>query len=237
MGTSRPAGTPKPAGRARSPNDRSGLPLQSVRHRARRAGGVRVWERCRTVVDRYGQQVIDQPTAKLVERIETLPHIRVEDEAHRARNWRRVGLALLWLVVAAAVTGVLGVRMGTSTASADGWTLEVEAPQITRGALDAPITITVSRESGFGDKVTLRVDRILFEHLDVNLIAPAPSAETGSLDQVEWTFDPPDGEVMTVSIDARMSPSEMPGIDRLGFAVIERGEVAVEVRPRLVLLP
>jgi uncharacterized Fe-S cluster-containing radical SAM superfamily enzyme len=34
-----------------------------------------------------------------------------------------------------------------------------------------------------------------------------------------------------------MSPSEMPGIDRLGFAVIERGEVAVEVRPRLVLLP
>lgn len=187
---------------------------------------------------RYGQQVIDQPTAELVERIDTLPDVRGEDEAHRARNWRRVGLTGLWLFVALGLAGALGVRTATTSATADGWTLEVQAPQITRGALDAPIAITVSREGGgFGDTITLRVDRTLFDHLDVNLIAPAPSAETGSAEQVEWTFDPPNGEVMTITIDARMSPSEMPGIDRLGFAVVASGEVAVEVRPRLVVLP
>jgi len=181
--------------------------------------------------------VIDQPAAELVEQIETLPHARFEDEARRARNWRRVGLAALWLIAAAALAGALGVRMASTAATADGWSLEVEAPQISRGALDAPISITVSRDGGFGDDITLRVDRVLFDHLDVNLIAPAPSAETGTPELVEWTFDPPDGDVMTVTIDARLSPSEMPGIDRLGFAVIARGEVAVEVRPRLIVLP
>jgi hypothetical protein len=42
---------------------------------------------------------------------------------------------------------------------------------------------------------------------------------------------------MKITIDARMSPAEMPGLDRLWFAVVERGEVVVEVAPRLLLLP
>lgn len=171
------------------------------------------------------------------DRVQTLPQARTEPEARRARNWRRVGLVVLWLFVCAGLVGVLGVRMGTSTATANGWTLAVEAPAITRGALDAPITITVSHDSGFADEVTLRVDRTLFEHLDSNLVAPAPSAETGDAEQVDWTFDPPDAGLLKITIDARMSPSEMPGVDRLAFAVVERGEVAVEVQPRLVVLP
>ena len=175
--------------------------------------------------------------AEIVDEIATLPDARDEHSARSARNWRRVGLVLLWLLVAAALTGWLGLRMATSTASADGWTLEVRAPQIIRGALDAPITLTVSRDRPFGDKIVVALDRTLFEHLDVNLIAPAPSAETGTAEQVEWTFDPPDGDTLTISVDARMSPSEMPGVDRLRFAVLERGEVAVEVSPRLIVLP
>jgi hypothetical protein len=181
--------------------------------------------------------VAESVATKVVDRIPTLPDPRTEAEVRRARNWRRVGLGALWLLIAAALTGWLGVRMATTTATADGWTLTVRAPQITRGAIDAPITITVSRDTPFGDKITVLMDRTLFEHLDVNLIAPAPSAETGIAGLVEWTFDPPDGDTLTVTIDARMSPSEMPGIERLRFAVLERGEVAVEVRPRLVVLP
>ena len=114
----------------------------------------------------------------------------------------------------------------------------MQAPKITRGALDAPVTITVRRDTAFGEKITLRLDRTLFDHLDVNLISPAPSAETGSGDLVEWSFDAPDdGRTLRITIDARMTPSEMPGIERLQFAVLERGEVAVEVSPRLVVLP
>ena len=94
------------------------------------------------------------------------------------------------------------------------------------------------RDSAFGDKIILRVDRTLFDHLDVNLISPAPSAETGTADLVEWTFDAPDdSRTMKITIDARMSPTEMPGVERLKFAILERGEVAVEVSPRLVVLP
>jgi hypothetical protein len=166
-----------------------------------------------------------------------LPNARSAEEARRARNWRRVGLVALWIFVAAGVTGFLGVRMATTVATANGWTLEVHAPQITRGALDAPIAISITRAGGFDGKVTLRVDRTLLEHLDVNLIAPAPAAETGSTDVVEWTFDPPSRDTLTITIDTRMSPSQMPGVDRLGFAVVVRGEVVVQVAPRLVVLP
>lgn len=172
-----------------------------------------------------------------LEQIPTLPDARTEHETRRARNWRRVGIAALWLMLAAAVLGWLGVRMATTAATADGWTLEVHAPQISRGALDAPITITVFHEDGFGEEVTLRLARTLFDHLDVNLIAPAPSAETGTAELVEWTFDAPDSTTLTITIDARLSPSEMPGVERLRFAVLERGEVVVEVSPRLLVLP
>jgi hypothetical protein len=182
--------------------------------------------------------VTDSASSEPGGRIQTLPPARTDDAVRRARNWRRVGITALWIFVLAGLSGFLGVRMATTSATADGWTVAVHAPQITRGALDAPITIAVSRDTGFGEKVTLRVDRTLFEHLDVNLIAPAPSAETGSADTVDWTFDPPpDSHTLTITIDTRMSPSEMPGEDRLGFAVIVRGAVVVETHPRLVLLP
>ena len=179
----------------------------------------------------------DRTATELGLRIPTLPDARTEDEARRARNWRRVGLGALWLLVAAALAGWLGLRMATTTATADGWTLQVHAPQIIRGALDAPVTITVSRDTVFDQEITLQLDRVLFDHLDVNLIAPAPSAETGTPDLVEWTFDPPDATTLKITIDARLSPSEMPGVERLRFAVLERGEVVVEVSPRLVVLP
>lgn len=179
----------------------------------------------------------DRSVSEIIEGIQTLPYARTELASRRARSWRRVGIAAFWILLAAGLTGFLGVRTATTTATADGWTISVRAPQITRGALDAPVNITVSSDTGFSGKITLRVDRILFEHLDVNLIAPAPSAETGSPDAVEWTFDPPEGDTLTITIDTRMSPSEMPGIDRLRFAVIDRNDVVVEVAPRLVMFP
>jgi hypothetical protein len=186
---------------------------------------------------RYRHYVADQPTDDLIGGIATLPDARTEDQVRRARNWRRVGIVALWVFIIAGVSGFLGIQMSTTTATAAGWTLGVHAPRLTRGALDAPITITITREGGFTDKITLRVGRNLLDHLDANLVAPAPSAETGSPAAVDWTFDPPDGDTLTISIDARMSPSEMPGVDRLRFAVVARGIEVVEVAPKLVLLP
>lgn len=155
-----------------------------------------------------------------------------------ARPEVRSGLPAAWLLVVAAVAGLLGVRMGATGASADSWTLRVEHPQVTRPALDAPVTIIVTHDGGFEDMVHLRVPRDLLENLDVNLLPPAPDAETGTGAYVEWTFEPPAADMLVVSIDARLSPSEMVGLDRFDVAVVDgAGTVLVDASVAMIVLP
>ena len=63
---------------------------------------------------------------------------------------------------------------------------------------------------------------------DENGLVPAPSAETTRGEWVEWEFDPPDGDELTVFYDARIEPAAQSG--RSGeVAVLEDG-VPVVVR-------
>lgn len=168
----------------------------------------------------------------------TLPEHRSRPVAERDRNMRRAGLTAVWLLILFAVAGFLGVRMGSAEATTDGWTLRVEHPQISRPALDYPLTITVEHAGGFGPMVRLRIPRGLLEHLDVNLVSPAASAETGTARYVEWSFDSPAGDELVVSVDARLSPTEMAGPDRFDVAVVDEvGDVLVEVPVTFVVLP
>lgn len=168
----------------------------------------------------------------------TLPEHRSVADAIHDRRLRRGGLLAVWLLLAVALAGFLGVRMGSASAEADGWTLQVDHPQISRPALDAPVTITVGRDGGLPPMVRIRVPRVLLEHLDVNLISPAPSAETGAGEYVEWSFEPPaDGELV-VSVDARLSPAQMAGLDRFDVAVVDGdGVVLVGAPLTFVVLP
>lgn len=168
----------------------------------------------------------------------TLPEHRSARDVVRDRNLRRIGLAAAWLLLVAAIVGLLGVRMGSAEVSAGSWTLRVEHPQVTRPALDAPVTIIVVQDGGFEDMVHLRVPRDLLEHLDVNLLSPAPDAETGTGTYVEWTFEPPAADTLVVSIDARLSPSEMVGLDRFDVAVVDdAGAVLVKATVSMIVLP
>lgn len=66
----------------------------------------------------------------------TLPEHRSGAETVRARNLRRVGLTVAWLLIAVALTGFLGVRMVTADVSAQGWTLRVELLKTERLTID-----------------------------------------------------------------------------------------------------
>lgn len=68
--------------------------------------------------------------------VSTLTAYRDVDAARRARGWRRVGLALIGVVLLLGVAGLLGIRSTTVTArSAEGYELEVTHAQVTRAGI------------------------------------------------------------------------------------------------------
>jgi hypothetical protein len=123
------------------------------------------------------------------------------------------------VVDAAAPFGIYGVQTrSTSATAADGTQLEVRYGTVSRPALATPFDIEVRSPDGFDGPITVAV---LSEYLalwDENGLDPAPSEETADGESTLWTFDPPAGNVLAISFDARIEPAAQNG---------ERGRVAV----------
>ena len=125
----------------------------------------------------------------------------------RSRAWRRVGLALMGVVVVAAMLGLLGVRY-RSVEATDGQTdLSVRYPAIGRPGLGVSWQIEVERSGGFIGDVEMLIDARYFDHLDENGIDPEPAETRSRGDFVVWTFDQPDGDRLVVDLDARIAPT------------------------------
>jgi hypothetical protein len=125
----------------------------------------------------------------------------------RARAWRRIGLAVMGLVVVAALLGLLGVRYETVEATDGTTALSVRYPAIGRPGLGVSWQIEVERPGGFAGDVELEVDARYFDQLDENGIDPEPAETRSRGDFVVWTFDQPDGERLVVDLDARLAPT------------------------------
>lgn len=145
----------------------------------------------------------EQPVVATAEGSRGMPEVR------RARNWRRVGLALIALAVGLGLTGLLGVRSATVTDRAPGgWVLEVRHAQVTRAGVAVPFHVTVRRPGGFEEPVTLSISASLLERFDFQNFYPNPSAETATGDRVVYEFDPPPGDTFRLSLDARTAPDQ-----------------------------
>lgn len=123
---------------------------------------------------------------------------------------------------------VYGVDTATRTASGGGYDLEVLYPSMSRPALATPFQIEVSRAGGFNAPITVAVALSYFELWDENGLFPAPSAETTRGEWVDWEFDPPEGDTLTVYYDARIAPTVQSGMSG-AVAVVEDGRNVVEV--------
>lgn len=125
-------------------------------------------------------------------------------------------------------TRVFGVRSAEVSASGGGFQLRVQYGALSRPALATPFEIRVTRDGGFSGPITIGVDRQYLKLWDENGLFPAPSAETGGADMVEWEFDPPSGDQLVVTYDARIEPAAQSGRD--GFvAILVDGEPVVSV--------
>jgi hypothetical protein len=135
-------------------------------------------------------------------------------------------MGLLVLFVLAGLSGLLGVRSATRHAAGGGVELEVRYGRVSRPGLATPLVIEVRRDGGFDGPVTIELDAGYFDMFDLNGIYPSPSAEVTQGDRLHWEFDPPDGETLTVSFDARLEPAVQRG---------RSGETSVLVDGRAVV--
>lgn len=159
---------------------------------------------------------------------------------------RRVGYALTTALLTAAIgltvldgltpLALIGVDSATTTARGDGFELSVTYGEVSRPALATPFDIRVVHPGGFDGPVRIAVDQEYLRMWDENGVVPAP-AEEGLVDGwVVWEFDPPSGDTLLVSYDARIEPAAQDG--RSGtVAVLDDDDVVlaeVEFTTRLM---
>ena len=170
--------------------------------------------------------------------LSTAPEEVSLEREHRARAMRRVWVALLCMFLAAAATSLLGVHTRDVAARADGYELSVHYADRSRPGLATPWSVEVRRDGGFDGPVTLATTASYFDNFDENGLDPEPTSSTTSGEYLVLEFDPPEGDVLTVSFDARIEPAVQSlwppeAITRL----IVDDRPVVEVRYRTRVLP
>ena len=154
----------------------------------------------------------------------------------RNRLARRMGLTVLAVVVLLGATGMLGVRTRTVRASSNGYDLTVRYAQVARPALAAPWEVTLHHDGGFDGPITISTSADYFHLFDENGLSPDPAGATAGRDRLVLEFDPPAGETLTVSYDARIGPNVQMG-KRATTQVLVHDEPVVGVSYRTWIMP
>lgn len=126
--------------------------------------------------------------------------------SRRSLWWRRGILAVLTLFVLAALTQQLGVRTDTVEAQAGDLRVSLRYADRGRGALAAPFSIDIERPGGFASQIEVRTLLGYLEIFDDNGFEPDPATTTTEGGYVIWTFDPPPGDTLEITLDARIEP-------------------------------
>lgn len=105
----------------------------------------------------------------------------IVDSTQPASLWARRGAtALLVLLVLAALTDLLGVDTEEQVAEDNGYRLELRYPGTARAGLDTLWRVTVERQGGFGDELTLAVTGDYFELFETQGFHPEPWSPPGT---------------------------------------------------------
>ena len=167
---------------------------------------------------------------------QTLTSVRDLGSARGAQRWRRVGVLVMLLAVVAGASGLFGVRAATRTATSGGYTASLTYPAVARSGWDVPWTLRITRPGGFAGSVTVAVTASYFDVFESQRFFPEPSGETRAGRFIYLDFDPPPGDVLTISYDAYIAPSAQLG-RRATVTVITDGVARVSLNYRTFLLP
>jgi hypothetical protein len=165
----------------------------------------------------------------------TMPEAANHERVSRARAARRIGIGVLMSFLLLGATNVFGVRSQTVSASGGGYELTVTYAAVSRPGLATPWDVEVRHPGGFDGPITIATSGHYLGMFDENGLDPDPSSSTATGDLVIWEFEPPSGETLRVSFDARLEPAVQVG--RVGeTSVLEdgRGVVRVEYTTRVM---
>lgn len=145
-------------------------------------------------------------------------------------------IAVLAVTDATKAVDTFGVSSDHVAAVGGGHELDVEYGTTSRPGLATPFAIEVRRPGGFDGPITVAVDHHYMQMWDENGFYPTPSSETTDGPWLLWEFDPPEGDVLRFTYDARIEPAVQQGRDGR-VAVMEGGVPVVEVDFHTRVLP
>ena len=157
-------------------------------------------------------------------------------DSRRHRTARRGGLILLVGFLLLGAANLLGVRSSSVTASGGGFELTVTYAAVSRPGLSTPWAVRVRRPGGFDGPVTIATTDQYFNLFDENGLDPDPDAATATPGLLIWEFEPPAGEELTVSFDARLEPASHLGRSAETSILVD-GAPVVSVRYTTVVMP
>jgi len=152
-----------------------------------------------------------------------------EREARRFRNFRRVGIVFLVLLVALGATGLLGQKTNTVSATGGGYTIKMLYPSAVRPGVDVRFEIEVSNPRGFGNSLSIALDRHYFDIFDLNSSRPDPDSSSSTGSTLVYTWNSPKGTTFRFSLDMYAEYGEHFGLDG-ATSVLAGGSPAVTVR-------
>lgn len=156
--------------------------------------------------------------------------------ARRARTARRAFMLLLVVFLAAGLSGQLGVQSRSTTVEGGDYTLTVTYAQVSRPGLATPWSFEIHRPGGFEGPITVSTRTSYLDMFDENGFDPEPSKATATPEAVIWEFEPPDGDTLSVTFDARIEPAAQWG--RSGeTSVLEDGKPVVTAKYKTWVMP
>jgi hypothetical protein len=169
----------------------------------------------------------------------TAPRTRSLASVRRGRLGRRLFTVSLVVFLGLGALGAYGVRTRESRATGGGYELVVTHTSITRPGLATPWSVEVRRPGGFGDElVSLAVTASYFDAFDENGLDPDPAEAANDGERTIWRFEPPAGDVLGVSFDARIEPGVQLARIKGRASVLGAGDVpVVSVDFRTLVLP
>jgi hypothetical protein len=123
--------------------------------------------------------------------------------------YRRLGLAVLALIVVAALAGVFGQQSTTTVAAGRGAVLSVEAPARLRGGLLFEARFEVEAREGI-EKPRILLSPGWMDAMTLNTVEPTPATEASSEAGLSLNFEPLEaGETLIVWTEWQVNPTNV----------------------------
>ena len=169
----------------------------------------------------------------VVSRDSTLRDVR--GDPHVGKWARRIGLAVLLVIVVAGAFGVLGVHSRTTTKHAGGYALRITYPQVARAGLDVPFRVHVSYPTA-PKSITIAISSDYLRMFETQGWYPNPDTQTNDGRFVQFTFNSPPAHGMELEYDAYVQPAAQIG-KHATVQVLVGGTVVVQTTIRTWLVP